>query len=121
MTQFVHVQESGSFEIKEHEVNSVLISRTGQHNTLEHITHIGNNDSLWKISRGSAVRRIEGGNEEFYTFKIFKTQKVYLYVVRPTGRPAYVETQADGILSDNLLSLPACTPECVDKSASNLL
>ena len=52
MTQFVHVQESGSFEIKEHEVNSVLISRTGQHNTLEHITHIGNNDSLWKISPG---------------------------------------------------------------------
>jgi hypothetical protein len=100
----------------EFEVNSVLMSGTGRH-THEHITDIGNNDSPspWKISRESAVRRIDGGKEAFYTFNTFRTQKVYLHVVRPPGRPAYVQTEADGILSDNLLSLPPCSPACVDK------
>jgi hypothetical protein len=116
MTEIVHLQEARP-EIREFEVNSVLMSGTDRH-TLEHITYIGNNDSLWKISRESAVRRIDDGEAKFYTFSIFKTQKVYLFVVRPTGRLAYVETQPDGLLSDNLLSLPECSPECVDRSAS---
>ena len=64
MTRFVHEQGVGSPKIKEHEVNSGLMSEPSPHN-LEHITHVGNNNELWKISRESAVRRIEGEKEKF--------------------------------------------------------
>ena len=97
----------------EFEVDSVLTSGTYLPGH-EHITFIGNNSGQWKISRASAVRRIEGGQQKFYTLDP-RGRRVYLHVIEPYGRPAYVQTKADGVWSDNLLSLPPCSPACVDQ------
>jgi len=84
--------------------------RTSAH---EHITHIGNILGKWKLTRESAIQRIEGKTEAFYTLDN-NAKKIYIGVVRGDGQKApYLRTYADGKWTDNLLALPECTGLCV--------
>lgn len=83
--------------------------RTSAH---EHITHIGNTAGNWCLTRESAIRRIDSTEAMFYTVDARTGQKMYIGVVRPTGRPPYLRTYADGKWNDNLLAQPECSSNC---------
>ncbi len=78
----------------------------------EHITHLGYNPGLWKLTRASMITRIDGDQEKFFTLDKTTGKKVYIFVVRGDGNKApYVRTHADGKWQDNLLALPECDPK----------
>lgn len=75
----------------------------------EHITHIGGVG--WKWSREDVIRSIDGRTNTFYVLDPRTGKKAYIGVVRPTdGRAPYLQTYADGVWTNNLLSLPQCPP-----------
>ncbi|HEV3458838.1 MAG TPA: DUF3892 domain-containing protein [Thermoanaerobaculia bacterium] len=69
----------------------------------EGITHLGG--SGWRETRAEVVRQIEDGDYEYYTFEGGKRAEVK---VRSRDGAKYVQTQADGLWTDNLLALPRC-------------
>ena len=82
----------------------------------EHITHIGNitNDpaNRWRLAREEAIRRIEAKEEAFYTVDRATGNKMYIDVVRETGRNPFLRTHADGKWNDNLLAQTECDGTC---------
>ena len=73
----------------------------------EHITHIGG--AAWKWDRDMVIRSIELKQNTFFVLDPATGKKAYIGVVRPTdGRSPYLQTYADGLWNDNLLSLPQC-------------
>lgn len=84
----------------------------------EHITHIGNREVGWCLTRDEAIRRIDGAlvngeQEKFYTVDGITGRKIYLGVVRGDGnKTPYLRTQADGKWNDNLLALYECGDAC---------
>lgn len=68
----------------EFEVN--CISKPGPHSRHEHITHIGHNENGWRITKESAVIRIEGKAQRFYTVDKVSGKRAYVGVVREPGR-----------------------------------
>ena len=85
------------------------INKPDRNSPHEHITYLGYNPGLWKLSRASVISRIDGGQERFFTLDKTTGAKVYIFVVRNDGNKApYVRTHADGKWQDNLLALPEC-------------
>ena len=84
-------------------------NRTSPH---EHITHIGNVAENWRLTRESAIRRIDGGEEAFYTIDQSTGLKIYIGVVRGAGKAPYLRTYADSKWKDNLLALDDCGGNC---------
>jgi hypothetical protein len=78
----------------------------------EHITHIGNLDNHWRMTREEAIRRIDAKQENFYTVERISGRKMYIGVVRETGKYPYLRTHADGKWNDNLLALEECDGTC---------
>ena len=85
-------------------VAAIRLSGGTQH---EHITNF-----LWVMentyqsgvsSTANMVTYVEQGNSVKVSDGV---NRVQAYVVRPQGRPAYLQTQADGKWTDNLLALP---------------
>jgi hypothetical protein len=74
----------------------------------EHITELGNPRANWKWTREQVITSIDAKTNTFYTLAPNTGKRTDVGVVRPTGRPAYVRTHADGVWSDNLLSLDQC-------------
>lgn len=73
----------------------------------EHISHIGGIG--WKWTREAVVQSIESKTNTFYVIDPVSGKKAYVGVVRPAdGRPPYLQTYADGVWKNNLLSLPQC-------------
>lgn len=96
---------------KEYQVT--CITKPDRFSTHEHITHIGNVASNWKVTREEAVRRIESNQEAFYTIENSTRRKVYVGVVRGDGNKApYLRTHADGKWNDNLLAQQECGTSC---------
>lgn len=94
----------------EHQVN--CINKPNRDSRHEHITHIGYAGS-WKITRESAIQRIDGGQEKFYTVDKSTGHKAYVGVVRNDGGKApYLRTYADGKWNDNLLAQQECGANC---------
>jgi hypothetical protein len=78
----------------------------------EHITHIGNVAAAWRLTRESAIARIDAG-EQYYTVDKTTGRKVYIGVVRNDGTKApYLKTHADGKWKDNLLAQQECGSSC---------
>lgn len=97
--------------MKESEVTCV--NKPDRSSPHEHITHIGNLAGQWRITRESAIKKIEAKEEAFYTIDRSTGQKVYVGVVRGDGNKApYLRTHADGKWKDNLLALDECTGVC---------
>jgi hypothetical protein len=94
----------------EFEVNCVIKpNRESRH---EHITHIGNRNGDWLLTRESAIQRIENKTEAFYTLDLRTQRKAYVGVVREVGRNPYLRTYADGVWNDNLLAQQECGASC---------
>jgi Protein of unknown function (DUF3892) len=74
----------------------------------EHITHIGNPLTGWKWPREKVVKSIDDKSNTFYVLDPYNGKRSNVGVVRPTGRPAYLRTYADGDWNNNLLSLDQC-------------
>jgi len=97
--------------VKEFEVT--CITKPDRLSPHEHITHIGNVVGQWRLTRESAIQRIEGKQEAFYTVDRTTGNKVYIAVVRGDGNKApYLRTRADGKWKDNLLALADCNGSC---------
>lgn len=94
------------------EFQVTCINKIPRFSSHEHIKFIGNIDGKWKIGRDDAIRRIESKKEKFFTLDKISGHKVYIGVVKETGKASYLRTYADGKWNDNLLSLDECGDEC---------
>lgn len=94
------------------EFHVTCINKPNRESTHEHITHIGNVAQGWKISRQSAIERIESKKESFYTVDPATGKRAYIGVVREPGKAPYLRTQSDGKWNNNLLSLAECGSGC---------
>ena len=96
--------------MKEFEINCVIKpNRESRH---EHITHVGNRNGSWLLTRESAIQRIESKAELFYTVNQKTNSKAYVGVVREAGKSPYLRTYADGVWNDNLLAQQECGSSC---------
>ncbi len=75
----------------------------------EHITHVGNSRAGWRWTREEVIQSIEARTNTFYVIDPYTGKRSEVGIVRPTGRPAYLRTYADGDWNDNLLSLNQCS------------
>lgn len=96
--------------MSEFEVNCInKQNRTSQH---EHITHIGNTNGQWRLTRESAISRIDGKTDTFYTIDRTTGKRAYVGVIRETGKAPYLRTHADGKWNDNLLAQAEYGADC---------
>ncbi len=96
--------------MKEYEIS--CINKPNRTATDEYITHIGNVAGQWRLTRESAIQRIDGGGEQFYTLDRSTGRRVYIGVVRESGKAPYLKTYADGKWNNNLLAQAECGPDC---------
>ena len=86
------------------------INKKGNHfNPHERISYIGNSANDWKLSEASAIKRINGGADSFYT--LVNGREAEVVVANHQGQ-SYLKTTADGYSPDNLLSLAECGAKC---------
>ena len=92
------------------------INKPNRMSSHEHITHIGNitNDPAhrWRLAREEVIRRIDAKEEAFYTVDRATGNRMYIGVVRETGRNPFLRTHADGKWNDNLLAQTECDGTC---------
>jgi hypothetical protein len=96
--------------MSEYKVNCV--TKPDRFSKHEHITHIGNTTDQWKITRESAISRIDSKQDEFYTVDSSTGKRAYVGVVREPGKAPYLRTHADGKWNDNLLAQAECNGSC---------
>lgn len=94
--------------MKEYRVSCITKSPPNSANH-QHITHIGGiGATAWRLTKESAIRRIDSKEEAFYTVDAQTGAKVYIGVVRETGTAPYLRTHADGKWNNNLLAQQLC-------------
>ena len=94
----------------EFEVNCVTIANSyGGH---EHITHIGSTLGGWRITKESAIYRIESKRDAFFTLDKGTLERSYIGVVREHGQAPYLRAYANGRWNDNLLAQAVCGRAC---------
>ncbi len=92
-------------------MNSYQVNCINKSNTYgfhEHITHIGNSDANWRLTKEDATDRIENKGETFFTVEQYTGKKMFIGVVRESGKAPYLRTHADGVYNDNLLAQGNC-------------
>lgn len=95
------------------EFQVTCVTKPNRVSTHEHITHIGNNETQWCLSRESVIRRIDTKSEAFFTIDPSTGKKSYIGVVREsTGKAPYLRCYADKQWNNNLLSLSECDTAC---------
>jgi hypothetical protein len=95
--------------MKEYQVSCITKSPpNGAHH--QHVTHIGGiGATAWRLTKESAIRRIESKEEAFFTVDAQTGRGIYVGVVRETGIEPFLRTHADGKWNDNLLAQPQCS------------
>ncbi len=88
------------------------VTKPDRFSTREHITHIGNTAGHWKITRESAIQRIESKSDSFFTIDASTGKRAEIGVVREPGKAPYLRTYADGTWNDNLLAQAECDGSC---------
>jgi hypothetical protein len=90
------------------------INKRDRMSTHDHITHIGNITSTppWRMTREDAIKQIDAKTAAFYTADRSTGKKMYIAVVRESGKLPYLRTHADGKWNDNLLAQAECTNNC---------
>lgn len=96
--------------MKEFEVT--CIRKPNRSSPHEHITHIGNHEQNWTLTREAAIQRIDSNTEAFYTVDAYSGKRAYIGVVRESGEAPFLRTHADGKWNDNLLALQECAASC---------
>lgn len=94
------------------EYQVTCINKLDRNNRHEHITHIGNTLSNWRMTREMAIAQIDGKINSFFTVDRGTGKRAHIGVVRETGKVPYLRTYADGVWNDNLLSLAECGANC---------
>jgi Protein of unknown function (DUF3892) len=95
------------------ELNVNCIIKPHPLNAHEHITHIGNRENGWMLTRETAISRIDSGTEAYYTIDFTTGKRMYVGVVRGDGyKQPYLRTHADGKWNDNLLAQQQCDASC---------
>lgn len=94
------------------EFQVTCINKKDRSSSHEAISHIGNQEQKWRLSRKEAVRRIESKEASFFTVDRTTGRKMYVGVVRENGKEPYLRTHADGKWNDNLLAQPECDSSC---------
>jgi Protein of unknown function (DUF3892) len=87
------------------------INKPDRNSRHEHITHLGNPATPqggWRWTREQVIESIEQGTNTFFTRDPITGKRADIRVVRLPGYSPYVQTYADGIWTDNLLSLSEC-------------
>lgn len=74
----------------------------------EHITHIGNPAAGWRWTKEQVIASIDAKTNTFYVVDPKTDKRAYIGVFRQPGRQPWLQTYADGIWNNNLLSLPQC-------------
>jgi hypothetical protein len=76
----------------------------------EYITHIGNGatNPPWKWTREQVIASIDARTNTFFVVDPRTGRRADIAVVREAGRVPFLRTHADGVWTDNLLSLPQC-------------
>ena len=96
---------------QEYEVT--CITKPDRDNRHEHITHIGNAAGNWRLTRESAIERIDSKREQFFTVDKSTGKRAYIGVVRNDGGKApYLRTYSDGKWDNNLLAQQECGANC---------
>lgn len=94
--------------MKEYQVSCITKSPPNSSDH-QHITHIGGiGGGAWRLTKESAIRRIDSKEESFFTADPISGKKAYIGVVREAGKAPYLRTYADGEWNNNLLAQPAC-------------
>lgn len=96
------------------------VNKPDRNSRHEQITHIGN--GAWRLTLQAAIQMIDDGLHAFYTLDYAVTglvptlldgaTRAYIRVVRGQGLfglAAFLQTERDGIRSNNLLALPECS------------
>lgn len=94
------------------EYQVTCINKFNRQSAHEHITHIGNQEAKWRLTREAAIQRIESKTDQFYTVERYTGKRCYIGVVREAGKAPYLRTYADGQWNDNLLAQPECDSSC---------
>jgi hypothetical protein len=94
------------------EFEVTCITKPNRESRHEHITHIGNVSAGWRMSREEAIRRISSNTDSFYTLDGQTGRRIYVGVVRESGRMPFLRTHADGKWKDNLLAQRECGATC---------
>ena len=89
------------------EVEIQCIEKSNRSNPHERITHVGgvHAGQRWKMPLSAAIADVRNGKYSFWTRGGGKVAKVI--VANHLGN-AYLKTENDGIVPDNLLSLNSC-------------
>lgn len=95
-----------SKETNEYEVDAITLRNGVRRHDC--VTHIGNNRRGWRLSRVSAIERIESGCEAFYTVNPETGVRSYLAVCHGETHWPYLRTRFGGAWSDGLLALGTC-------------
>jgi hypothetical protein len=89
------------------DIQVTCITKPNRMSAHEHITHLGGGGLKW--TREEVIRLIDAKINTFHVVDPVSGKRSYVGVVRPTdGRSAYVQTYADNVWNNNLLSLPEC-------------
>ena len=83
------------------------INKVDRFSSHEHITHLGNALAPWRWTREQVIASIEAGTNTFYVLSA-GGKRADVGVVRVPGAAPYLRTHADGVWTDDLLSLPEC-------------
>jgi hypothetical protein len=74
---------------------------------MNNITHLGGPG--WKWTREAVIQSIENRSNTFFVIDAATGRRADVGTVRPTdGRAPFLQTYADGVWNNNLLSLPEC-------------
>ena len=93
------------------DVQVTCITKPNPQSPHEHITHLGNPTSAnggWKWTREEVIASIDAKTNTFYVLSPVNGKRADIGVRRDAGKAPYVMTYADGVWSDNLLSLNQC-------------
>lgn len=96
--------------MREFEIN--CISKPDRNSNNEHITHIGNTTGQWRLTRETAVARIQAKTGTYYIVDKTTGKRSYIGIVREVGKAPYLRAHADEKWNDNLLSQPECGSAC---------
>jgi len=90
------------------DVQVTCITKPHPQSPYEHITHLGNPATPWKWTREQVIASIDAKTNTFFVRDPNSGKRAEIGVVRESGKLPYVRTYADGIWTDNLLSLNQC-------------
>jgi hypothetical protein len=90
------------------DVQITCITKSVPHGGNEHITRAGNPAANWDWPVEQIIASIDAKTNTFFVVDPNTGKRAYVGVMRPTGHRPYIRTYADGVWTDNLLSLTAC-------------